>query len=566
MIWIVPLVVLLYLVAYRMGHWESWPTQAQWKDLNRRVEGSLIKVDSPLYQEGVDHAKLLKALENPFVIQEYPWGTESTGWLGGWSTAASPYAVAVQKTSDIVEAVKFAKQHQVKLVIKGSGHDYLGRSNAPHSLLVWTHPMRKIEVLDAFVPTGAPAGTPATPAVTAEAGARWGEVYQAVTTKHGRYVQGGGCATVGAAGGFLQGGGFGSFSKKYGLAAASLLEAEVVLASGEIVIANAYQNADLLWALKGGGGSTFGVVSKVTLQTHELPNYFGTLEAKITAKTDEAFHALLDYFVDFYRENLSNEHWGEQVTARPNNTFALSLLFQGLTQEEVEAIWDPFFNWLDPKLYTVDLKRIILVPANKFWDFDFLQANLPHFVTPDPEDNKEMFYWAGNQMEVLAYWFTVQSRWIPRALFEKDSSKKLAETLFQSSRHWEFVLHFNKGLANAAPEALERSRATSINPVALDAAGLLIFSAMQQYVFPHMKNHEPDDKMGKEQIQKVNAAAQLIREITPNSGTYINECDYFEQNWQQDFWGEHYPRLLEIKQKYDPDNFFKCHHSVGSSG
>ena len=70
------------------------------------------------------------------------------------------------------------------------------------------------------------------------AGCVWMHVYDAVTTKGGRYVQGGGCGTVGVAG-LIQSGGFGSFSKRYGLAAAGLLEAEVVTADGEVRIANA---------------------------------------------------------------------------------------------------------------------------------------------------------------------------------------------------------------------------------------------------------------------------------------------------------------------------------------
>ena len=91
------------------------------------------------------------------------------------------------------------------------------------------------------------------------------QAYTAVTTEGGKYVQGGGCLTVGLAG-LMQGGGFGSFSKHYGTAAASLLEAEVVTADGQIRIANACTNPDLFWALKGGGGGTFGVISKITLQ------------------------------------------------------------------------------------------------------------------------------------------------------------------------------------------------------------------------------------------------------------------------------------------------------------
>src|SRR5581483_7481158 len=142
--------------------------------------------------------------------------------------------------------------------VKGGGHSYLGGSNAPDSLLVFTRPMNGIELHDAFVPTG----THAEPvhAVSVGAGCIWLHVYDAVTTHGGRYVQGGGCTTVGVAG-LVQGGGFGSFSKKFGLAAASLLEAEVVTADGVRRIANACRHPDLFWALKGGGGGTFGIVT-----------------------------------------------------------------------------------------------------------------------------------------------------------------------------------------------------------------------------------------------------------------------------------------------------------------
>src|SRR5260370_27664736 len=71
----------------------------------------------------------------------------------------------------------------------------------------------------------------------------------------------------------VQGGGFGSFSKAYGLAGASLVEAEIVTADGEGRIANACSNPDLFWALKGGGGG-FGVGNRVTLVTHALPAVF----------------------------------------------------------------------------------------------------------------------------------------------------------------------------------------------------------------------------------------------------------------------------------------------------
>src|SRR5262249_13699500 len=216
-----------------------------------------------------------------------------------------------------------------------------GRSNAPGSLLVWTHKMQRISIQEAFVPRGCQE-TIGAPSVTLEAGTRWLEAYQEVTVKHGRYVQGGGCTSVGAVGGFLQGGGFGSWSKKYGIAAASMLEAEVVTADGKLVVANGCQNQDLFWALRGGGGGTFAVVTKVTLRTHPLPEYFGVVDGSIVAKDDAAFEALLEHFLLFYRESLSNEHWGEQVRARRNNSLELSLTFEGMTANQAEHVWQPF--------------------------------------------------------------------------------------------------------------------------------------------------------------------------------------------------------------------------------
>jgi FAD/FMN-containing dehydrogenase len=88
-------------------------------------------------------------------------------------------------------------------------------------------------------------------------GAMWIDAYNAVTTVAGRYVQGGGCATVGVAG-LIQSGGFGSFSKNYGMAAAGLLEAEIVTADGVVQTANACTNPELFWAIKGGGGWQHG--------------------------------------------------------------------------------------------------------------------------------------------------------------------------------------------------------------------------------------------------------------------------------------------------------------------
>src|SRR5580704_1625495 len=89
--------------------------------------------------------------------------------------------------------------------------------------------------------------------------------------------------------GLIQSGGFGNFSKHFGLAAGGLLEAEVATADGKIRVANACNNPDLFWALKGGGGGSYGVVCTLTLRIHDLPEFFGSASFTIKATSDDAY-------------------------------------------------------------------------------------------------------------------------------------------------------------------------------------------------------------------------------------------------------------------------------------
>src|SRR3546814_20385565 len=146
--------------------------------------------------------------------------------------------------------------------------------------------MNAIEVHDAFTPAGSDAEP--MPAVSVSAGAMWGEVYRKVCAGAGRYVQGGGCLTVGVAG-LIQSGGFGSLSKAFGTAAASLLEAEVVTADGAIRAVNAVKATELFFALRGGGGGTFGIVTSVILRTHDILAKMGAVLADLTDGTGQTY-------------------------------------------------------------------------------------------------------------------------------------------------------------------------------------------------------------------------------------------------------------------------------------
>ena len=62
----------------------------------------------------------------------------------------------------------------------------------------------------------------------------------------------------------------------------------------------------------------------------------------------------------------------------------------------------------------------------------------------------------------------------------------------------------------------------------------------------------------------IDLAAAELRKIAPRSGSYVNECNYFNPSWQEEFWGPNYSRLRAVKKKYDPDGLFFVHHGVGS--
>jgi FAD/FMN-containing dehydrogenase len=148
--------------------------------------------------------------------------------------------------------------------------------------------------MHAFVPAGAPVDATPVHAVKAGAGAVWIDLHEAVTTRGGRYVQVGG---------------FGSFSKGFGTSSGNLLEAEVVTADGAIITVNPDRRADLFWALKGGCGS-LGVITSLTLRTHDLPATFGSVAMGIKATSDAAYTRLVLRFMAFYAEHLFNPQWG----------------------------------------------------------------------------------------------------------------------------------------------------------------------------------------------------------------------------------------------------------------
>jgi len=162
--------------------------------------------------------------------------------------------------ADVQTCVNYARDNGVPLAIRGGGHNAGGLGLVDDGLVIDLSPMRGIRV------------DPKKQTIRVQGGCRWGDVDHA-GHPYGLTVPAGIISTTGC-GGLTLGGGLGHLSRKYGLTIDNLLEADVVLADGSMVVASADENSDLFWALRGGGGN-FGVVTSFLFRAAPVKNIFG---------------------------------------------------------------------------------------------------------------------------------------------------------------------------------------------------------------------------------------------------------------------------------------------------
>jgi FAD/FMN-containing dehydrogenase len=333
-------------------------------------------------------------------------------------------------------------------------------------------------------------------------------------------------------------------------------------------VVNEFQYPDLFWALKGGGGGTFGVVTRFTLRTHELPAYFGAVYATITAASVAAYRALVGQMISFYRQSLFNPHWGEQLHFGSGPQISVAMVFQGLDEAQASQTWAPFFDWVSarPADYAVTGMEVGAIPAQDFWNAAFYEEYAPELIVPDdlPGAPADYYYWQTNGDEVAAFWSGYESTWVSQQLLDPENQPALVDALVRASEFGQVALHCNKGIAGAAADAVRRTADTSTNPAVLDSFALAITANGAQAVYPGIPGHEPDLMQLRQQARLVTATMAPLKALRQRPASYFNETDYFERDWQTAFWGEHYPRLLQVKERPDPGGLFFVHHGVGT--
>jgi FAD/FMN-containing dehydrogenase len=125
-------------------------------------------------------------------------------------------------------------------------------------------------------------------------------------------------------------------------------------------------------------------------------------------------------------------------------------------------------------------------------------------------------------------------------------------------------VHTNKGLAGAPRAAIAATLDTATNPAVTAAFALAIVADGEGPVYAGLGRPAPDAAAARRDAQAIAQASAQLRRVAPAPGSYVSESDFFNEHWQEAFWGGHYPRLRAIKARYDPDGLFFVHHGVGS--
>jgi len=202
-----------------------------------------------------DLSKLAKSMAGDLVTLSHSGYDEARSVWNAMIDRRPGLIVQCHGTRDVVQAVRFAREHDLVLAVKGAGHNIAGSAVADGGLVIDFARMRSVEV----DPLGRTARV--------DPGCTLGELDEA-TQVYGLVVPTGINSTTGIAG-LTLGGGFGWISRKYGMTVDSLLSVEVVTAEGDVVTASESENPDLFWALRGGGGN-FGVVTSFQFRLHPV--------------------------------------------------------------------------------------------------------------------------------------------------------------------------------------------------------------------------------------------------------------------------------------------------------
>jgi FAD/FMN-containing dehydrogenase len=422
--------------------------------------------------------------------------------------------VRCANTQDVALALAFAHENSLALTVRSGGHGYTGNSTTT-GMVIDIGPMSTITI---------GSGT-----ATIGAGAKLVDIYDQLSTQ-GVCIPSGSCPTIGIAG-ITQGGGIGVVDRAYGLTCDSLVSAQVVLADGSVVTADADTHADLFWALRGGGGGNFGIVTSMTFNTFptsDLTSFFANFAWTDAAAVLAAWQA--------WPQSLPDTVWSGMVlgTQPGSPVIQLSGIFIG-SDTDFAPIWAQFLAaaGVTPTSYSAQMQSF----------HDAMLASCNGETVSQCHLASET-----SDGEVARASFVASSDFFNTALPSAGIQALLGAINAQET-------------AEVAVVVIMDLMGGAINRVAPDATAFVhrgaIFSA-QYYISGPVG-------VSTQQVAQAQGVVSGLRTTmsTWSSGeAYQNYLDPGLANWQQAYYGANYARLVQVKAAYEPTQVCKMAQGI----
>ncbi|KAI8950396.1 FAD-binding domain-containing protein [Xylaria longipes] len=441
------------------------------------------------------------------------------------------YVVNATSTVQIANAVKFAAEHNLRLRIKNSGHDYTGRSSGVGSLAIWTRHLTSTEAVSTFVPEGCD-NVEGHDVVVAGSGVNVEELYN-WGAENGQVTIGGYTTTVGAAGGYILGGGLGPLVPIFGLGVDNLLQVETVTADGEVKIANECQNSDLFWALRGGGGA-FGVTTRIWLKSYPALAAVNTVAGQVGCEDYESYTRLINSLVDNAMTLRNKGHFGIWESSGAQLGMALVNIIPYQSQADVKTANET----LEEVQAVVGVDGCtVAIQGAQFTGSASWNDAYQGVVWPVAQPGSKVGINLQDHSRLVSY----------DAIQDEEKRQLIKDMILALPAEIPFIWQNNCG--NEVTTFAED--ATSVHPDWRNA-----FAFIDVPIFGPWSGTTTEQNA---------TSADTDRNITSAYGTtqYYNE-QYDSTNWQADFFGSNYERLLKIKDSLDPNRVFSCPLCVGS--
>ncbi|CAK7214738.1 hypothetical protein SCUCBS95973_002236 [Sporothrix curviconia] len=602
----------------------AWPSAAEWTRLNFTLDGALLqpKPAGAVCYKGPDYnARTCQYVSRIATFTHYWLDTPLdvlTQWPEGNTCLASArrvadnctqggypeYVVNATTVKHVQAAVNFARNKGLRLVIKNTGHDFGGRSVGAGALSVWVHNLKSFEFLPQYR-IGSGNNGYSGMAVRFGAGLESWELFNYMGA-HNISVAAPGGSTVGTLGGWFAMGGHGSVTSYLGLGSDQALSIEVVAADGRLVTADPYQNTDLFFALRGGGPSTYGVMTSVVMKAFppinvtsssvninfspegsgpsRSPFGFGGPPPPLPGNGTNPFGLPngTHPFGPFGFPNGTSSFFPNSTSFNASAPFPAFGFPQPGTASSADMFWKAVgiyyrfgqkvldvggmcYGYIYPTgngsfSFTSSQFMVNMAPerAQALMQplFDEL-ANATGIRLSNPRSRFSSIYGSGHREgggdgPVQTRY---RSRLFPRANWKDDALFAKTMAAIRASIEAGYTFH---GIMHAPTykTAGWPGRTSAVNPAWRNA--LLHASLMET---------QPVGLTAAKAIERDAAARKQLdtwRAVTPGSGAYMNEGDPTEPNWQQSFYGNLYPQLLAIKHRRDPWGLFWAPTTPGS--